>query len=529
MLKNIFLRTALWVGCTAPLCAASPQTLAQEVLDRLYATNGNYTFKKPALVLSAENKKVAAYSPWKNTILLDEKAYQICRGFGRDSLSALAYILGHELVHAYQATIEGQRLRTNFLAYQHAYKADIRVEKGADIQGLFNAYLAGYGVLTSMPEVIERIYREYGLLGKSLAGYPSLDERKATCREVLEIAQNLLDVFESCNYLLVMGQNSLACTGYEYILQYYQGLEIYNNLGMAYTLNAQQFWNPKTDNFVYPLEADWSSKLSRAAAARGQENMDPTMEPLRQAFLDKALANFREATRLNPDYLAARINTVCALDMQGRPVEALKYAELNLLKTPAGKKKRVGQEADMIEIALGITYALQPGGRRKAEALAIFNRLSASPNALSALYARQNRQFIDGQPDTGPAGTISLPPALRQAASQLQLGRTSALERMPLDAAAGIYFARKRGPDSATVVFSNSQGNLVSLLRFQNRRPDGSSVLDALDDRLDADAFRNVVGTRDGFYLKSPADQVVLKVNTRGQVLEMVKYIEHGR
>ncbi len=529
MLNNMILYTALWVGCTLPLCAATPQTVAQAVLDRLYATNGNYTFKKPALVISAENKKVAAYSPWKNTITLDEKAYQICRTFGRDSLSALAYILGHELVHAYQATIEGQRLRTNFLAYHHAYKADIRIEKGADIQGVFNAYLSGYGVLASMPDVIERIYRDYGLIGKTLAGYPSLDERKATCREVLDISQNLLDVFESCNYLLAIGQNGLACSGYEYILQYYQGLEIYNNLGIAYALNAQQFWNPKTDNFIYPLEADWNSKLSRAAAARGQDEMDPTMEPLRQAFLDKALVNFREAARLSPEYLAARINTVCALNMLGRPVEALKYAELNLLKTPGGKKKRAGQEAEMVEIALGITYALQPGGRLKPEALAIFNRLAGSPNVLSALYARQNLQFMQGQPDTGPSTGIALPAALRQIAGQLQLGRTGDLERIPLDASARITFARKRGPESTTIVFSNPQGNLVSLLRFHNRHLDGSSILAPADDRLDAGAFRNVVGARDGFYLKSPADQVVLKVNARGQVLEMVKYIEHGR
>lgn len=520
-------------GCAAfclcislALRGGTPQSVAQAVLDKLYATNGNYKFKKPALSISRENKKVAAYSPWKNAIALDEKAYGICRSFGRDSLAALAYILGHELVHAYQAEIKGKRVSTNFLAYNHNYNADVRIEKVADIQGVFNAYLAGYGVLTTMPDVIERIYREYGLTGKNLPGYPSLDERKASCREVLAIAENLREMFESCNYLLTIGQTGLACSGYEYILQYYQGVEIYNNLGIAYALNAQQFWNPQTDNFVYPLEADWYTKLSRSAAARGQQQMDPTLQPLRAAFLDKAAANFREAVRLNHKYLTGRINLVCVLNMMGQPAEALNYAEQHLLKIVKSKKKRKSQEAEMAEIALGITYALQAGGRRKAEAEVIFRRLSASQNMLSALYGQQNLQFLHEKSSANVMTEMALPENLRRVTSQMQLGRTGDLERTLMDGAAGVYFAKKRGPDSVTLVFSNNQGNLVSLLRFRNRQAADASVLPPQGD-LAASAFRNVVTAKDGFYLKSARDKVVLKVNAKGQVLEMVKYVEH--
>lgn len=503
--------------------------MAQGVLDHLYATNGNYRFKKPKLSISTENGKVAAYSPWKNTIVLDQKAYEICRSFGRDSLSALAYILGHELVHAYQTEIKSGRVQTNFLAYHHHYTADTRIEKVADVQGLFNAYMAGYQALQVMPDVIERIYREYDLLGKTLPGYPTLAERRATTEEVLAIAQDLCDVFESSNYLLVIGRHSLAAAGFEYILQYYQGVEIHNNLGIAYTLSAQEFWNPRTDNFVYPLEADWHTKLSRSVS-RGQEQADPTLQPLRNTFLEKAAAHFRAAADMNADYLPARVNLVCALNLLGRSVEALRYAELHLLKRISGRKKAPGQEAEMAEIALGITYALLPGGARRGEAESVFKRLSGSTYLVSALYAQQNLQCLYGAATDQVLTNLPLPPALRQQIGLMELGSTADFDRIPMDVHNEIYFAKKRNATtgSGTFVFANDRGNLVSLLRFRNRNLADVRIL-APEDDLSAAAYRNILGAKDGFYLRSPADKAVLKVDAKGRVLELVKYVEHGQ
>lgn len=528
MLSRLFWPAVLSVCCSLTLQGGTPQTVAQEVLDHLYATNGNYRFKKPKLTISLENGKVAAYTPWKNAIVLDQKAYDICRSFGRDSLAALAYILGHELVHAYQTEIKSGRVQTNFLAYNQHYTADTRIEKVADVQGLFNAYLAGYNALKVMPDVIERVYREYSLLGKNLPGYPSLEARRATVQEVVGIAQDLCDLFESSNYLLVIGRHSLAASGYEYILQYYQGMEIRNNLGIAYTLSAQEFWNPRTDNFIYPLEADWHTKLARAA--RGQGAADPTLQPLRTAFLEKAAAQFRAAADMNADYLPARINLVCALNLMGQPVEALKYAELHLLKRISGRQKAKGHETEMAELALGITYALLPGGARRGEAESVFKRLSESQHVVSALYAQQNLQCLYGTATDKVLTALPLPTVLRQQIGLMELGRTSDLDRMTLDAPNGIEFARKRGAaaGSATFVFANDRGNLVSLLRFQNRALSDVRILPPEDD-LSAAAYRNILGAKDGFYLRSPADKAVLKVDAKGRVLEMVKYVEHGQ
>lgn len=531
MIQRIVLYVALSICCSATTtlsAAASPQTVCQQILDRLFATNGNYKFSKPTLVLTAENRKVAAYMPARRTIYLDEKTYAICRELGRDSQSALAFIIGHELAHAYQSEVKGRRAQTNFLAYDRNYTADLRLEKVADIQGLLGAYLAGYGVLRSMPAVLEKIYEAYDLKGKNLPGYPTLAERQATTTEVLRIAEQLADLLEASNYLMAIGRQSVARTGYEYILQYYQGREIYNNLGIAYALSAQDFWDPQTDIYVYPLEADWHGKLDRANASRGQGGIDPDLQPLRLAFLQKAETAFRDAAALDPNYLPARTSVICVLNMMQRPADALHYYDTQVKKLMGGKKKVHNQDSELAELATGIAHALLPGVFHQTEAEAIFRRLENSQYVASALYGRQNRQVLLDEISDDLSPEFKLPDNFRQLVSQMQLGRTDGMERTKIDAGAGIYFLRERKSDSSTFVFANEQGNLVSLLRFQNRLAAGVTILDPQED-LGSSAYRNIIVARDGFYLKSPRDKIVLKLDAKGHVLEMLRYIEHGK
>jgi tetratricopeptide (TPR) repeat protein len=528
MIKSIFL-TLVFSLCTGTLALAeSPQTVAQAVLDKLYRTNGNYKIKKPKLRIGKENTKVAAYYPWDNTIVIDQKAYQLCRELGRDSVAALAYIIGHELVHAFQGEIKGKRLKTNFLAYDRLYRADMRLEKTADVQGIFNAWLAGYEVIRAVPDIIERVYSAYDLKSKQLSGYPSLAERKMAGQEVTEIVGNLIHTFESCNYLLAAGETSLAITGYEYILQYYQGIEIYNNLGLASSLNAQRFWDPDTDKFVYPFEVDWYSKLSLSASTRGQETIDPVQAPLRIYFLEKAIKYFGEAIRIDPNFTPAHLNTVCALNMLNRPEAAQQYFDAHLAKTLKSKQKNAKQEAAMMEIAQAISFALWPGGVKKAQAEAIFNRINKSGLLLPAAYANLNKKAMNDEDDMDgfPLKAAALPETFRTMISHIELGRTSDLKSILIDEKSQIKLGTKESPNSKTMVFSNAQGNLFSMVRFVNKSATDASIL-ADWENFPTAVYHNVITAKNGFYLKSERDRVILKVDERGRVLEMVKYYVH--
>ncbi len=525
-IKSFLLALFYSLYLCAPNKAETPQAVAQAVLDKLYRTNGNYNIKKPKLRISKENTKVAAYYPWDNTIVMDQKAYQLCRELGRDSLAALAYIIGHELVHAFQGEIKGKRLKTNFLAYDRLYRAELRLEKTADIQGIFNAWLAGYEVIRAVPNIIDRVYNSYDLKNKQLQGYPSLAERKMSGQEVLDIVGNLIHTFEACNYLLAAGETNLAITGYEYILQYYQGIEIYNNLGLAAALNAQRFWDPDTDKFVYPFEADWYNKLSLNASTRGQEVIDPVQAPLRVYFLEKAIKYFGDATRIDPNFTAAHLNTVCALNMLNRPESAKRYYDTHLAKTLKNKQKKAKQEAEMIEIAHAITLALWSGGSKKTEATAIFERIRTNGQLLPAAYAKLNQNVMKGESDDIPTNSLPLPETFRALIARMELGRSSDLKNILMDEKTRVKLGTKESQNAKTMVFSNDQGNLFSMIRFVNKSAADASILADWKNFSQA-VYHNVITAKNGFYLKSERDRAILKVDERGRVLEMVKYYVH--
>ena len=200
MTRN-FLVILLFLFCGKLTANINLINTAQAVLDDLYDANGNTIIKKPTLRITVDDKNAALYLRRSNVIELSEKAYRSCQAMGKDSLSALAYIVGHELAHAFQDT--SRVPTTNFLAYHHHHGEGIFFEELADIQGVFIAYLAGYNTLEIMPTLIEKIYDEFDL-SSDIKGYPTLQERQNTTIKVQELTQELIHLYEMGNYLLVL-------------------------------------------------------------------------------------------------------------------------------------------------------------------------------------------------------------------------------------------------------------------------------------------------------------------------------------
>ncbi|MBK9015481.1 MAG: hypothetical protein IPM82_16240 [Saprospiraceae bacterium] len=248
---------------TNTIIAAATPAVAQQILDKLYLAAGQYAIKKPGLEMTKENMKVAAYYPARNVIVLDEKTYLLCRSLGKDSSHALAFVLGHELTHAFQIEVKIAKATTNFLSYDQTYKVETQTEKTADINGVFTAFLAGYRLSGVVPKLLPKLYEAYGLTGRTLRGYPSLEERSQSAKEVLDITDKLIDLYEASSYMLAAGYYDLAATNYEYILQYYEGREVYNNLGVLYLYQAMEHYLPQTDRFVYPIEIDAATLLKK--------------------------------------------------------------------------------------------------------------------------------------------------------------------------------------------------------------------------------------------------------------------------
>ncbi|MCO6492754.1 MAG: hypothetical protein J5I98_30325 [Phaeodactylibacter sp.] len=149
---------------------------ADQVLENLFAAYGNRRQPRPRLEVVQDNLG-PRYRESARTIVLDRRSLQVCRTFGSDSLSALAFIIGHELAHFFQEEVGGRNGEFSYLAYDKNQRSNPEKERLADIQGLFNAYLAGYRSTAILPELIARLYDAYQLPGH-LKGYLTLEERQ---------------------------------------------------------------------------------------------------------------------------------------------------------------------------------------------------------------------------------------------------------------------------------------------------------------------------------------------------------------
>lgn len=507
-----------------PLClrgqqATGEQIVAQKIVNELYAAAGQQATPVPQVKISGDNQVVAVYRPYDNEIILDLKTYQLCRNLGRDSAAALAYLMGHELAHAFQKELRNRRVNTNFLAYDRHFQGAERFEKTADIQGVFIAYLAGYRLEGILPNILEKIYRGYDLMDKNIPGYPSFEERSRSAEEVLDIINRLVDLFEVSQYLTLYGDYQLAASSLEYILQYHQGSEIYNNLGVLYLSAAQDYFDPATDQYVYPFELDASSPLQKIEQSRGE--LPPQDRLIRRRFLEKAEESFRKALELQPEYGLAHLNLVCAILLGNRPQEALEYIDKHgLLNKPVAGSKLHFQ----IQMVFGIASALVMD---RLTAGIAFQEVAESGREVNAFQAQYNQDVLNERDPFFFIGQqFEFPAQFSALLQSIPLGRTSQWPSFPLDAESGLQLKTNHSGNVSTFTFGNAEGNELSIMRFENNMAPNLSLTDE-PTMLNRHFFYNLIPTTDGYFLLSEKEKVALKIDDRGRVQETVRFIVH--
>ncbi|HNA64113.1 MAG TPA: hypothetical protein PKZ51_05285, partial [Saprospiraceae bacterium] len=274
---------------------------AQEILGKLYKANGNMIIPRPIVKLSPSQGRAACYLRSVNTIELSPVIFDVCRSMGKDSLAALAFVLGHEFSHAFQNDLKASE--TNFLAYHRTDNSDVGHEEAADVSGAFMAYLAGYRTLDLMDPFLDRIYDKFNL-NHDLRGYPSLAERKQTSQKVRKMVDQLISTYEAANMLSAIGQYELAVSCYEYILGWYHGREIYNNLGVTYSRLALNFTGQNTESYVYPLEMEWGTRMKKPSVSRGA-GLPAEMAMLKDHYLQRSQDNMVQAARMDKTFFTA--------------------------------------------------------------------------------------------------------------------------------------------------------------------------------------------------------------------------------
>ena len=506
-----------------PLPASPEQQTARQVLEQLYHSIGNYQVKMPAVEVVGSEELVAAYMPGKRVIFLEKKAFDVCRSFGRDSLSALAFLLGHELAHCFQEV----GWATNFLAYGEVRQGSEAKERSADIQGAFGAALAGFQTRNIISPLIDRLYTAYALKGRIIQGYPPMADRQATAAEVAEMVHQLWQVYTAGNYLSALGHYSLAASSYEYILDFYLGKEIFNNLGVLYAKKAMTFSGKNIDPYLYPFELDTESRL----ATPRSDDLNPVEWLTRRQLLATARNYLDRAMQLDPQYINAYVNLLCVQSMEQQYGAVITSYESGKVERFLRKAKASGKEWADAKIAVGAAYALsgEDTPAHAASAQGLWQELKPYPNIQVRQLAAYNESVLLGKPTPAPLPMVC---GLSSGSASNPAGPSpfSFLNEPGIalgDSREAELFWKKE--DQSTTYVARWQGQPFLFQRVLSRKyaapgniRAGDTAL-ALTNQAGEGAYQSIPAGR-GYFLHFPACRLIFLVDPEGRIEEWAKY-----
>ena len=312
-LQLLFLFTLLSFSLQAQ---SAEEQIVKNVYEKLIQAIGDNNKLPPRLVFSNKKENVAAYYPGdKNCIEFEYDAYLICRSMGKDSLNAVAFLLGHELGHfyrnhgflksaasAYANTSMGEKLASEKIAAD----TTIKCETEADEFACFYTKMAGFSI-SNAGSFIKQIYIGYNL-PEDIKKYPSLTDRCMIAGNAQTKMSELNSIFQMANLLSMQNEFANAAILYRYILsRNFGSREIKNNLGVCYAMQGVRLMNSEWQNLIFPFSLD---PISRAGENYRDLSVTDSVEAIR--FLQDALKLFEESSNLDKEYLSSRINTAMA-------------------------------------------------------------------------------------------------------------------------------------------------------------------------------------------------------------------------
>ena len=354
---------AIWLGLMLSItvhCTGQTGIDPQKILDQLYDAVGNYNMPKPELVYVDSDKKVASYNSRLNTISIEQKVIDLCASRKTLGEDGLAFILAHELAHSFQSQSKESGFVTDFLAFDKTADASITLERNADIHGAFACHVAGYEIDDNISILLDSIYSSYKIKS-AIRFYPTKAERKQSSRLALMKLDTLSKLFEYAQVMALDGQYAIAREATEHITQYYQGKELYNNIGVYYILEALAMGDENIEKFIYPIELNFESRLSKPFADQGSKSLNPSDNLRREILLANALRYFDEVKRLDKNSFDAYLNSCIAylikrdVKLLGKELHEM-YSNLLLGSDQLDKMKLieslallVGEETDAVK------------------------------------------------------------------------------------------------------------------------------------------------------------------------------------
>ncbi len=342
------------------------------IYNNLVSARGDMRYKVPTLLLKDVEGFVAFIDYSSNEIIFEKKAYDVCDKYGDD---AFAFLLGHELTHYY----EKHAWRSSFTRENSDLEIgkelrgiddQIVNETEADYLGGLLCYTAGYGLFDNGADVISDLYKAYGL-EELIPGYPSLTDRIELSKRSAEKLKSLVDVFDMANYLLVIGRYEEAFSYFDYILNYYQSRELYNNVGVAAVLSAMELFDESELTFKYVTTLDTEFNGSKSIGDSNEKKIQ---------LLQQAILHFNASITLDPEYAPAYLNKANAYallqDWEKATFYLLQEALPAAQKSPQKFAKTLSDIIVLEGIILAKTNKIEEAKSKFEEAIKLENEIA---------------------------------------------------------------------------------------------------------------------------------------------------------
>lgn len=330
----------------------------QEIYEDLLQSSGDFSKVSPTLEVWTLQSSMALYNSKKNIILVDSSIVGLCKRRPQGA-AALAFLLGHELVHFYKG--HGHN-KAAFAAKQQNFHQHQHHENQADRDGAFLAYMAGYDILQELPsgenvvaDFLSAAYQLYELEDQ-VKGYLPLAERKKASKAVLDKTANLVKIYEVGNRFAALDMNLQAQACFQYLLDSanVKNKHLLNNLALAKLQVAKAQTKASLQPYLFPTLLNTEDRIFDIERAQGT-----IFEPISQ-LLPKTMKYYREIVRMDPDYQPAFLGYAYALLLgkihkidlgEEQPLEKA----LNILKH--AKKTASSREKAYFELAEGVIWA----------------------------------------------------------------------------------------------------------------------------------------------------------------------------
>ena len=305
----------VYCGLALNLSAQSPQQELQQIVYQISRQFGA-DLKPPNVVLEANKAIPALYiRTHLPKITLDTQLYDTLKtALGKSKAKvAMAFILGHELVHHFHRHQGG-----SFSFGVNSSHCDKEIE--ADIWGSYYAQLAGYTIDTATyAHTLRTIYQKYRVKDTP-ENCLSLQQRVDTTQTMIEYIQHyqIPEVFQAAKLFFGLSHHYEASLFLEFIFgKGFKSTPVRNNLAVTYLKQYVDSLPKVAKFFKYPFEYDLHSGVRASDRQFKQVHLLNRAEQL----LNQIIRQNRHA--VTPAYINAYTNKACLNILQKKYATAV--------------------------------------------------------------------------------------------------------------------------------------------------------------------------------------------------------------